>query len=1220
MKSFSLNMKHGCAFIFVLMLALTSRLSATTYYVATDGVDTNDGLSEETPLALISTALGKADVTEIVVAAGTYLQTATLSLDKGITLRGATGIPADVIIDGGENYDASKGIGTLVSIDHADAILKDLRLTRGGAEKTNIGGGVHFTKGGTVQNCVIDTCGVQGGSSISGIGVYLAAGGTVTDCVISNCHSRLLSSNSGVAIYIKGNSTLKNSLVCGAHRPYKGDTIYDTEGAVYLTSGSIIGCTIAGNTLSHAALKVADSADCLVRDTIVWGNTVSCDSGTGRPNVSIGANAVVQNLCTSAAFGENPIVRNPCFANETDYSLLPGSPCIGAGTDGRDLGYIPFDTTKDALGFDFNVTEGVDSLEATVTLKASGSYSLDGATVTWTEPADVSGISFTKTFGPGRYALAATVTFSDGTTASARLENAVVVKASGVMYVDAASTNPISPYATPETAAKTLEDALDLMADGLTVYVKKGTYKPGKVFLLADAVKIIGLDAREETIIDAQDKHRHFTICHKDALIAGLWLEDGHASRGGGSVYIGGEGGTVSNCVINSAGTDVNVASGRGIRMSSVGALVTHSTIMNCESGSFGNGCGVLLDYGTLANSLVISNALKVTDSKSLGGGVYMSTATDDAKIINCTIAHNGANKGGGIYRAANAGFVVNTIVYDNTTANDAIDDIYADEGTARPIKTSFLNTCTSTEIGTNCQVAPSSPYELPTYQLSASASSLCIDAGTNEVVEVLLTTDITGETPRIANGIVDIGAYEYKSSGVEPSITESAVTALSGSEVTFEAGVLGADASACTYAWYVGASDEQVGEGAIFRISNLPLGEQTVRLVITYNGQTYSTTKTVVIFPTDVYVAVDGNHIYPYATPETAATNIEDAVALQMDGMRLHVGAGSFSITNALEITTGLILTGAGMDQTIIYRSEKKAASRIFEINAAEAFVRCLTASNGCLSISEHGCNVRISGNGGTIEDCRITGGYNGGAVNIRIVGGGGIYLSGANSICRRCDIVNNRTALSKKADSADTYYLRENGGGAYVTSGARLESCLVRGNAGNAYGGGVYSDGGHVRNCTIVGNQSRQYEELASGSFGAGLYAVDGGSAVNNIVVGNSVTNVVDNTIVLNEDCGGTMTLFKSTCTTAEIGENCVTDDPLFMGEGDPLALTTAAMKAYRLSGNSPCRKVGVYQDWMEKETDFFGNPRFVGTLNRKVDIGFYQSSANGFSIIVR
>ncbi len=1202
---------------------------AATYYVApelTGGSDAKAG-TEEAPFATIANALAQTDVTEIIVAAGTYVQTATLKLNKAVTVRGATGNSADVVLDGGSG---STWVSHLIEIGHESAIVKDIRLTRAGANKSVSGGhgkgsGVYFKAAGRLQNCVIDNCLPAHNSGNLASGVYLDQGGTVIDCVISNCQSASPGEISGVAVYIN-NGTLENTLICDTKRKDYADSINDTTGAVYLKKGAVIGCTITANTLSHAALVVNNSANCLVLDSIVWGNTALRDGGAGRPNVTIGANAVVSNLCTTAAIGKNPIVQNPCFANAAagDYSLLPGSPCIGSGTDGRDLGYLPFEEVKNALGFDITATEGLSSLEATVSLVASGVYSLNDASVTWVSPADATGTSFTKTFGPGRHTLSATVTVN-GEQIPVRLENALVVKPTGDMYVDAASTNPVFPYATPETAATTLEDALDLVGDGLTVHVAEGTYKPTKAILLADAVKVIASGEREKTMIDANHKCRHFSICHSEALVAGLWLEKGSASRGAGSVYISGTGGTVSNCVINGGKiSNQNVCDGGGVWMNSAAALVTHSVIMNCTTATTGKGVGVLLDYGTLANSLVVSNSVGETyqsNAASPGGGVYMGKATADAKIVNCTIAHNAANQGGGIYRVQNGGRVVNTIVYDNTAKSEQNEqgDIYVvpytenekETNKTRPEKTWFTHVCTSSAIGTNCQVAKAAPYDLPTYELNASSGSTCIDKGLNE--EVFSATDLTGVTPRIVNDVVDIGAYEYAQTGVVPGIIVSAAKALFGSEITFTATVQGADLADCICTWYLDGSS--VGEDSTYRTTELAIGQHTLQLQIEVGGKTYEHTESVEIYPRDLYVDLNGSGIAPYQTVETAATNIADAVALQMKGMHIHIGAGSYAITNALAITSDITLDGVGMEKTIVYVEGEKV-SRVFEINSANALVRYLTVSNGCANLAQHGNNVTISGNGGTIEECRIIGGRNNG----RESSGGGIYLTGVGACCRRCEIVNNRTPLSS---SSTRFPLSENGGGVYVRDGARLESCLIRGNVANYNGGGVYSEFGIVRNCTIVGNRSHQHPETADLSaparYGAGLFwfkPVNGTrpdhALINNIVVGNFVSNVVDYS-VSELNCGvselAEESKFENTCSPDEIGSNCITADPCFRNaaEGD-----------YRLEGDSPCRKAGLYMDWMADAKDFFGNPRAVS--HRYVTIGCHQHGPLGFLMIIR
>lgn len=79
-------------------------VTGTQYYVATNGSDSNDGLTSLTPLATINTALNKAQPGDVVnLAAGTYLQDIKTvrngSLNSYITIQG----PRAAVVSGGGN-------------------------------------------------------------------------------------------------------------------------------------------------------------------------------------------------------------------------------------------------------------------------------------------------------------------------------------------------------------------------------------------------------------------------------------------------------------------------------------------------------------------------------------------------------------------------------------------------------------------------------------------------------------------------------------------------------------------------------------------------------------------------------------------------------------------------------------------------------------------------------------------------------------------------------------------------------------------------------------------------------------------------------------------------------------------------------------------------------------------------------------------------------------
>ena len=1177
------------AFLLCCGLLAAVPATATTYHVdgsiAATYTDADTGITYYKTIAEgVAAAAQPDDVVE--VAAGTYAVSATIDLTRAITVRGATGNPADITVDGLGTIQ-----GPVFKFSHSGATVADLRIYRGGAFK-GLKGSIHLASGGTLANCIVEGSVMTGNTVPDSVGIYIDGGGLVTGCVVKNCQAKLTTSNYAVGVRI-ANGTLENTLVTGCFRSNYANAI-DTYGVVYLEKGTVRNCTIAGNTVSHYPLYVKDSASCTVVDTIAWGNVALRDAtSNGRPNCAIGASANVSGLCTTGSIGANPIDANPCFVDAAngDFSLMPGSPCIGAGANGGDVGCIPFDASAPALGVKAGTYKGTDSLTTALTLTASG-YDLDGATVTWAGLGET-GATATHTFGPGTYGLTASVVLADSTALSVTLPDAVRVSATGPIYVDETSANPALPYATPATAARTLDAALDLAGEGTTIYVTNGTYTLAKDYNIYDGIKVVGTGERDRTIIKAARASRLFFLGHANALLANLWMQGGSSTRSAAGVWIGGNGGTVSNCVLHSCKTDNNVMDGSGIRLSSANARVVRSKIMNCGS-SYGKGAGVYIESGTLADCLILSNKASTASSTSAyGGGIYLATATADARVVNCTVSGNVSYQGGGIYRAANAGYVHNTLVYGNTSTSGD-NDIVAKAGTKLPPETSFCNTCSSSAIGANPQAVSSAPYELPHYDLNAIAGAACIDRGDNAFVAEGL--DYAGN-PRVFNGTVDIGAFEYCQTDVTPGFTADRAYAVGApAQFVFTASVQGADIADCALAWYLDGSAVPAGTDAVLT-NDLAVGRHDVRLVVTTGGADYEHAEAafVTVYP-DVLYADAGSTAseWPYDTPAKAATNLNEAVedALR-EGGRLLVAAGTYDLTQTLVVGEGRTITGAGRDATVL---NGKGSFRVMTINGTGAYVEGLCVSNGA---NARGSGVYIYGDGGTFADGRIAGCV--GTVN---QSGGGALITGANSKVTRCIVSGNRTLQTTGDYGTTVTYC---GGGAVVDSYGVLENSLVTENRA-LNGAGVMVDyHGIVRNCVIVGNTAGG--TVSSGCCGGIKASLDvAWGTVVNCIVRDNVDLSLEDPGDIRHDVMGLPGIFQNNAFPAAHGANCVTDDPLFRD---------AAGGDYHILSRSPCRNAGLVQPWMEGATDFFGNRR---TRAGKVDIGLHQTAPTGMQLRVR
>ncbi len=212
-----------------------------------------------------------------------------------------------------------------------------------------------------------------------------------------------------------------------------------------------------------------------------------------------------------------------------------------------------------------------------------------------------------------------------------------------------------------------------------------------------------------------------------------------------------------------------------------------------------------------------------------------------------------------------------------------------------------------------------------------------------------------------------------------------------------------------------------------------------------------------------------------PYASWETAATNINDAVAYALgDGAgvvtEIVLTNGTHYTTGQMTINRALTIRGLGGREKTIVDCGKKMCQ--FALNNANAILTGLTIQNVNNSQTNGGSGysgggVKIDASGGQVVDCVIRN-------NTHAYGGtgSGIYMNSANGLVSRCVITNNIKASTTR------------GGGIFATNG-RIENCLVAGNTANY--GSALSTATPVKvvNCTLDGTLSKDRTESAYGTF---------------------------------------------------------------------------------------------------------------------------------------
>lgn len=179
-----------------------------------------------------------------------------------------------------------------------------------------------------------------------------------------------------------------------------------------------------------------------------------------------------------------------------------------------------------------------------------------------------------------------------------------------ILYVDADSSAPSSPYTNRATAATALADALAAAEDGDRVWVAPGVYLLDEEVHVARPLVLSGEDA----ILDAQGTSRVMRVSADEAVVDGFTLRNGQADQGAGILMTGAS--RLQNLrVLGNTATD--------------------------------KGGGVYLNKGLLHASTIASN------QAARGGGLYVA---GDASITDLSVLRNSAtDDGGGVYAEGQA-------------------------------------------------------------------------------------------------------------------------------------------------------------------------------------------------------------------------------------------------------------------------------------------------------------------------------------------------------------------------------------------------------------------------------------------------------------------------------------------------------------------------------------------------------------------------------------
>ena len=741
----------------------------------------------------------------------------------------------------------------------------------------------------------------------------------------------------------------------------------------------------------------------------------------------------------------------------------------------------------------------------------------------------------------------------------------LAVSARAATYHVSTNGSQTYPYDDWSKAATNIHVAVAEAGVDDTVLVSNGVFQTTNTITVDAGFTIRSVNGRQVTTVErdpAAGAFPVFTIDHADAFVAGFTARNGlkpgnnytvagvdvvsgtisncliTACSGGITFYMRGAGALARACVISNNPAyayAVRVSGGAVLEDSTVtknsavetGGILLYGTARRCRIvGNTANGgygpAGVTLS-GTLQNSLVAGNSHNRTQHT---GGVRMTGGV----MENCTIAananHADSSVGSGVARTG--GTIRNCVIYANTGSGGVnyVGDVNAASYSCAPELTAGAQGNTTDD---------------PLFEDAANGDfhievlSPCLDAGTNLAA---IVDDLNGDArPQDGNSdgnsYHDMGAYEM------PPYTGPLLISFSGSPLTglgsvtsvFTATLVGGNTNITWWGWDFNNNGtfDRTGTGLKVVTNTFGFGLHSVSLRVTNSAlETAASTNLdyVLVVPTDIYVATNGTHQFPFDTWARAATNVHDAVDAAVSGCTVHVGDGTYPTTNELLLSEDVTVRGEnGPAVTTLERNAAGGTFRVFALTHADALVAGLTLKNGN---SPGGGNYTASGVrllAGTVSNCVIT------ACNDGIA----LFLEGSGTLVRDCVISNNPAyAYAVRVDSGgvledstvtknsavETGGLRLQSGGtarrcrivnnsvnggygpAGVTVSGTLRNCLVYGNSHNstASPGGIQMTGGLMENCTVAGNANH-----ADSTKGAGV-DLTGGTIRNCIVYGNT------------------------------------------------------------------------------------------------------------------
>lgn len=656
-----------------------------------------------------------------------------------------------------------------------------------------------------------------------------------------------------------------------------------------------------------------------------------------------------------------------------------------------------------------------------------------------------------------------------------------------VLYVDAASTNPVSPYASWETAATNVPDAFALATTGSTIAIRPGTYLLADPLTISQHMAVVGVGNRANIILDGQNSTPLVRLLASNALLNNVTLSGGFSTGdGGGAAVLGGA--LIQN-------TDVRqsfaFARGGGI-FAAPGSIVRRVKVEQCNAEEGG---GIYAHApAELANAVLLRNV-----ASRYGGGLFLQGPATAFWIHAQGCVANAS--GGGAYATAGTRLMYSTLVSNRAGRGGGA----FLQGSAEAIRVAF-DQCAATNGGGAFLSGAASVVE----SLLSRNSALADGGGAEADSGGTLLNCVLHDNVADGNG----GALALRGGSIARFVTAVANSAEEGGGVFAEGSATRVVNSLfwSNAAVVAGTEDALLQNGAMAEhsLASLPL-DGTNNLIADPQFQNYAgrdlrlrhgspaidravhlpgitndfLQKTrfadgngdgavlpdIGAFENHQLRFVDGNSpnpAEPYLTWTTAARRVQLAVNAANHGDTVLVAPGTYP-NPAILLNRGITVRSvAGPVHTIL---DGQLINRVVTLAHPQATLDGFTIKRGA---ADAGGGAYISL--GKIVNCII-------AENSSFGDLGGNFTYVPNIPRYYC---------RASYDSA----IHEGGGGVAVLHGGTVENSLIYNNTA-VHGGGVASiNGGHLNHVTIVGNNA---------TTGGGWFGKNAGSIRNSILYHN-------------------------------------------------------------------------------------------------------------------